>query len=158
VPVLIDGDFVLWESRAINAYLAALDPARRLYPDDLKARARVDQWSYWQAIHLGPSSQKLTFERVIKKRYGRGEPNEEVVAAESKETEKLLRVLDAGLGGRAWIAGDLSLADFALATTLTLRDEAGIDLGPVPQVAAWIERLEARDSWQQAVAPMRQPK
>jgi glutathione S-transferase len=124
----------------------------------LKARARVDQWSYWQAIHLGPSSQKLTFERVIKKRYGRGEPNEEVVAAESKETEKLLRVLDAGLGGRAWIAGDLSLADFALATTLTLRDEAGIDLGPVPQVAAWIERLEARDSWQQAVAPMRQAK
>ncbi len=154
VPVLEDGDFVLWESRAINAYLAGLDAERRLYPEDLRRRAIVDQWSYWQAVHLGPSSQRLTFERVLKKRFGLGEPDESVIERETKETMKLLGVLDENLAGRDWAAGELSIADFALASTLTLREEAGIRLDEVPKVAAWIKRLESRESWRRAVEPM----
>src|ERR1044072_7498913 len=73
VPVLVDGDFVLWESRAMNAYLAAEFPDKDLYPTQLARRAIVDQWSYWQAVHLGPAMQKVTFERVMKKQFGRGE-------------------------------------------------------------------------------------
>lgn len=154
VPALVDGDLCLFESRAINAYLASLDPSRRLYPEDLRKRAIVDQWSYWQAIHFGPSSQRLAFERVLKEKFGRGKPDEAVIAAETKETTKLLGVLNTGLAGREWIAGDLSVADFALASTLPRRRAAGIDLGPFPSVAAWIERLESRESWQRAIAPM----
>jgi glutathione S-transferase len=75
VPAFVDGDLRLFESRAINAYLASLDPSRRLYPEDLKKRAVVDQWSYWQAIHLGPSSQRLSFEKVLKEQFGRGKPD-----------------------------------------------------------------------------------
>jgi glutathione S-transferase len=154
VPAFVDGDLRLFESRAINAYLASLDPSRRLYPEDLKKRAVVDQWSYWQAIHLGPSSQRLSFEKVLKERFGRGKPDETIVANETKETTKLLGVFNHGLDGRDWIAGDLSIADFALASTLTRRQEAGIDLGGFPKVAKWIDRLESRDSWQKAVAVM----
>lgn len=154
VPAFVDGDLSLFESRAINAYLASLDPSRRLYPENLKKRAIVDQWSYWQAIHLGPSSQRLSFEKVLKERFGRGKPDENVIAAETKETTKLLGVFDEALAGRDWIAGDLSIADFALASTFTLRKEAGIELAEFPNVAGWIDRLESRDSWQKAVAPM----
>ena len=154
VPAFVDGDLSLFESRAINAYLASLDPSRRLYPEDLKKRAIVDQWSYWQAIHLGPSSQKLSFEKVLKERFGRGKPDENVVAAETKETMKLLGVFDRSLAGRDWIAGDLSIADFALASTFTLRNEAGIELAGFPNVAAWIDRLESRDAWRKAIEPM----
>lgn len=155
VPAFVDGELRLFESRAINAYLASLDPSRRLYPEDLKKRAIVDQWSYWQAIHLGPSSQKLSFEKVLKERFGRGKPDENVIAAETKETAKLLGVFDQGLAGSDWIAGNLSIADFALASTFTLRREAGIELAEFPNVAQWIDRLESLDSWQKAVAPMR---
>ncbi len=154
VPAFVDGDLSLFESRAINAYLASLDPRRRLYPENLKKRAIVDQWSYWQAIHLGPSSQKLAFEKVLKERFGRGKPDQNVIAAESKETTKLLGVLDASLSGREWVAGDLSIVDFAVASTLTRRREAGIDLAEFPNVAAWIDRLESRESWRRAVEPM----
>jgi glutathione S-transferase len=155
VPAFVDGDLRLFESRAINAYLASLDPSRRLYPEDLKRRAIVDQWSYWQAIHLGPSSQKLSFEKVLKERFGRGKPDENVIAAEAKETTKLLGVFNRALEGNDWIAGDLSIADFALASTFTLRHEAGIDLTGLDDVAKWIDRLESRPSWEKAVAAMR---
>lgn len=154
VPVLVDGNFTLWESRAINAYLASLDPKRRLYPQDLRARAIIDQWSYWQAIHLGPSSQRLTFERVLRKRLGLGEPNEELIATEMKETTKLLGVLDESLAGRRWVAGELSIADYAIASTLTLRAEAGIPLEELGHVRGWLDRIESRDAWKQAMRPV----
>ncbi len=154
VPAFVDGDLSLFESRAINAYLAGLDPSRRLYPAEPKKRAIVDQWSYWQAVHLGPTSQRLTFEKVLKERFGRGKPDENVIATEAKEINKLLGVLEQGLANREWIAGKLSIADFALASTLTRRAAAGIDLSLLQNVAAWIARLESRNSWQKAIAPM----
>jgi glutathione S-transferase len=63
-------------------------------------------------------------------------------------------VLDHGLSGRDWIAGDLSIADFALASTLTVRKSAGIELAAFPNVAAWIDRLESREAWRRAITPM----
>ena len=105
VPVLVDGDFVLWESRAINAYLAAKKPERDLYPADPKKRAIVDQWSYWQAIHLGPAMQRIVFERLIKPRFGMGEADEKAVESGMKELAQWLPVLDADLAGKEWVTG-----------------------------------------------------
>jgi len=154
VPTLVDGDVVLWESRAINAYLAGKDPEKRLYPDDIVRRALIDQWSYWQAIHFGPAIQRIVFERVLKKMFGMGEPDESKIADQVAEAAKLLEVLDRGLTGKEWIAGDLSLADFAVASVLPFRGVASITLDETPEVAAWIARMESRDAWKAAVAPV----
>jgi len=155
IPVLQDGDFVLWESRAINTYLASQKPQAGLYPEDAKARAIVEQWSNWQAIHLGPSMQKVSFEKFLKAKFGMGDPDQGVIDAETKNIEQFLAVLNTGLQGKDWIAGALSVADFALASTFMYRQAAGISLDAVPNVAAWIERLEARQSWQDAFAPVK---
>ena len=155
IPVLQDGDFVVWESRAINSYLASKKPERGLYPDDHpKARAVVDQWLYWQTIHLGPAMQKLSFERFLKSKFGMGEPDQTVIDAEVKNADQFLAVLEIGLEGKDWIAGDLSLADFALASTFMYRAQSDISLDELPNVAGWIERLEARQSWKDAFAPV----
>jgi glutathione S-transferase len=156
VPTLVDGDLVLWESRAVNAYLAAKKPEAGLYPAELKARALIDQWSYWQAIHLGPAMQKVAFERVQKKAFGRGEPDERAIAGDVKTVAELLGVLDGALAGREWIAGSLSLADFALATTFILRRAAQLGVEAHANVVAWIERVEALPAWQKAIAPVRE--
>lgn len=156
VPTFVDGELVIWESRAINAYLASLKPEAGLYPTDPKRRAVVDQWSYWQAIHLGPSMQKVAFERVQKKAFGRGEADEAAIADDVKTVAELLGVLDGALVGKQWIAGELSLADFALATTFILRKGAKLGVEPHANVTAWIERLEARPSWEEAIAPARE--
>ncbi len=154
VPVLVDGDFVLWESRAIDAYLASLKPERGLYPDAAKQRAIVDQWSYWQAIHLGPAMQRVAFERVMKAKFGMGEPDEKAIAPQLKDIDQFLPVLEADLADKEWVAGDMSIADFAMASTFVYRVPAGISLDATPRVAAWIERMEARSSWQSAAAPL----
>lgn len=154
VPVLVDGDFILWASRAINGYLASLKPERGLYPTDAKTRAIVDQWTYWQAIHLGPAMQRVAFERFAKAIFDMGAPDESAILAQLKDIAQFLPVLDGQLAGKDWVTGSLSLADFAIASTFMSRVPANIALDHVPNVAAWINRLEARPSWQKAVAPM----
>ena len=156
VPTLVDGDLAIWESRAINSYLAGLKPEADLYPADPKQRAVVDQWSNWQAIHLGPAMQKVAFERVQKKAFGRGEADEAAIAGDVKTVADLLPVLDNALAGKDWIAGKLSLADFALATTFILRKAANLGVEKFRNVTAWIERLEALPSWQAAIASTRE--
>ena len=154
VPVLVDDDFVLWESRAINSYLCSLQPQHGLYPEDPKARAIVDQWLYWQAIHLGPAMQKVAFERVFKRTFGMGEADEDAVAAGLKESGQFLQVLEDNMAGKEWVAGNLSVVDFAVASTFMFRQPAQIWLAEFPQTASWIERLESRRSWQTAVQPL----
>lgn len=156
VPTLVDEDFVVWESRAINGYLAAKAPEKNLNPTDPRARATVEQWSNWQAIHFGPAIQAVAFERVQKKLFGMGEPDEAAIAGQLKTVATLLPILDAALAGKTWIAGDLSLADFALATNFMLRGPARLGIDAYPNIIAWIERVEALSSWQRAIAPWRE--
>ena len=55
VPVIKDGDFVLWESNSIIRYLASRYGGEALYPTEPTKRARVDQWMDWQATDLNRS-------------------------------------------------------------------------------------------------------
>jgi glutathione S-transferase len=154
VPVLVDGDFVLWESRAINAYLARLKPEKGLYPEDARKRAIVDQWSYWQAIHLGPAMQRVAFERLLKSKFGMGEPDEKELEGSLKDIAQFMAVLDANLSDKEWVAGELSIADFAVASTFVYRKGSNISLERAPNVSRWIDRVEARSSWKAAVRPI----
>lgn len=55
IPVIQDGDFMLWESNTIIRYLASSYNGTKLYPTEAKVRARVDQWIDWQASDLNKS-------------------------------------------------------------------------------------------------------
>jgi glutathione S-transferase len=152
VPVFVDDDgFTLFESRAINTFLASKRPERDLYPADPKRRAIVDQWSYWQALQLGPAMQLVAFQRVFKAKFGMGPADEAVVAEKLAEVERNLPILERGLEGRDWLAQTLSLADFAVAASFGWREASGISLARVPRVGAWIQRVEALPSWRRAL-------
>jgi hypothetical protein len=49
VPVLIDGDFILWESNSICRYLARKAGRDDLLPGEPRACANVEHWMDWQA-------------------------------------------------------------------------------------------------------------
>ena len=139
VPVLVDGDFIFWESRAINAYLAKMKPESGLYPGDARKPAIIDQASYWQAVHFRPAIQRIVFERLLKSRFGRGEADAKVIESSLNEVAQLLPVLDAHLAGQDWIAGALSVADFAVGSTLVYASPADISLAGTQNVSGWIE-------------------
>jgi glutathione S-transferase len=54
VPTLVDGDFTLSESSAIDEYLEETHPKTRIYPIDLRQRARARQIQAWLRSDLMP--------------------------------------------------------------------------------------------------------
>ena len=66
VPLLVDGDFVLWESHAIMQYLADTTGGQDIYPAGAKARADVNRWLFWSACHFAPACALFIRERVSK--------------------------------------------------------------------------------------------
>jgi glutathione S-transferase len=66
VPVIVDDDFVLWESNSICRYLAARSGRTDLLPTDPQARARVEQWMDWQATELN-NSWRYAFMSLVRK-------------------------------------------------------------------------------------------
>lgn len=151
VPVLVDQDFVLWESTAIIRYLSA-KKGGALLPTTPQEQAEVDRWLAWQLAHLGPALSKVAFERVVKKLTGQGAPDAVAIAAGSADFANLSALLNDALLGREYLAGTLSLADFALASHYSLAAMCGLDLAPHAQVSAWLERMLSRDSMRRALA------
>jgi glutathione S-transferase len=151
VPVLVDGDLILWESTAILRYLAG-KAGGALVPTAPRAQAEVDRWLSWQLSHLGPAMSKVAFERIVKKVTGQGAPDEAAIAVGTAEFAKLTAILDDALRGREYLAGALSIADFALASHFSLASTSGLDLAPYARVNAWLSRVLARDSMRRALA------
>jgi glutathione S-transferase len=153
VPVLEDGDQVLWESNAILLYLAAKYAGPTpLVPPELRDRAEVDRWLAWQLAHLSPATSKVAFERIVKKLTGQGAPDPVQIEAGTAEFAKLSAILDASLGGKEYVAGRLSVADFALAAVYSIASACGLDFTQYEKLGAWLDRLLARDSMQRALA------
>jgi glutathione S-transferase len=149
VPVLEDGDLLLWESNAIIGYLAAGSP---LVPTERRGRAEVARWLCWQLAHLAPATRMVAVERVVKKLTGGGEPDQAAIAAGTEEFGKLSAVLDRSLGDKPYLAGALSIADFALASHYSIAESAGLDVRPHERVHAWLGRMLSRDSMKRALS------
>jgi glutathione S-transferase len=155
VPVLEDGDFVLWESNAMLGYLAAKAGRADLSPTEPRAKAEVDRWLAWHNAHFGPSVGKVAFERIVKKLAGLGAPDEAMVRRGTDEFATFARVLDECLSEREYLCGALTIADFAVVTYAARADGCGLDLGPFRNAAAWRDRMVARPSLRNTLAEAR---
>jgi glutathione S-transferase len=151
VPTLVDDGYSLWESTAIMRYLSS-KKGNELIPATAQGRADMDKWMAWQLAHLGPAMSKVAFERIVKKLTGQGTPDEAAIAAGSADFAKLTRILDHALAGREYLAGTLSLADFALAAHYSLAPMCGLELSGYANVNAWLERVLSRPSMKRALA------
>jgi glutathione S-transferase len=155
LPILEDGDFVLWESTAMLAYIAAKAGRTELAPTTLRERAEVERWTSWQDAHFGPAIRKVAFERIVKKLGGLGAPDEAIVKLGTEEFATTARVLEQSLGTKEYVCGRLSIADFALAPYAALTASCGLDFEPYPKAKAWLGRMLARDSMKKTLAAAR---
>jgi glutathione S-transferase len=155
VPILEDGDFVLWESTAMLPYIAAKAGRIDLAPTTPRERAEVERWTCWEGAHFGPAIRKVAFERIVKKLAGLGAPDEALVKTGSEEFAARASVLEQSLGTKEYVCGRLSIADFALAPYAALILDCGLDFEPYPRAKAWLGRMLTRDSMQKTLAAAR---
>jgi glutathione S-transferase len=144
VPVLVDGDVVLWESHVILRYLAAREGAVHLLPEAPSGRALVEQWMDWVAYDMT---------LAMKGAYLGGElglaPWSDpwaVARGRAEYAEGMRRVAAALEAGGPYLAGDaFTLADipagFLVHRWFSLR---GIERPGMPALDAYYERLSQR--------------
>jgi glutathione S-transferase len=151
VPTLCDGDFVLWESSAINQYLAAGVPGNALWPQDERRRADIARWQFWALCQWTPALQPYLFENLFKRLKGLGEPDPAVLDRAAEKFNRFAGVLDAHLAGRKFLVGDqLTLADIAAASYLMYAEPARIPLGNHREIGRWFDTIRTLPSWQKA--------
>jgi len=147
-PVLVDGDFVLWESNAIMQYLADQKP-NALWPNDARIRADIVRWQCWQLMHWSKEAcQPLIFERLVKKFLNLGAPDAAAVAKALEAFEREAAMLDAHLAKYGHLVGtELTLADFAVAAPLVYSKEAELPVAPHAHLRDWFARVSALPAW-----------
>ncbi|HEV8027784.1 MAG TPA: glutathione S-transferase N-terminal domain-containing protein [Stellaceae bacterium] len=127
----------IFESGAILVYLA--EKTGKFLPKDLRGRFEVLQWLFWQMGGLGPmAGQNHHFSQYA--------PEKIAYAIDRyvKETSRLYAVLDKRLAGRAFIAGDYSIADMASYPWVVPYERQGQKLEDFANLKRWFEAIKAR--------------
>lgn len=147
IPAIDDDGFVMWESAAINLYLAEKYKCP-LYPATAQGRGRMLQWAFYIANDVEPHVVAMFQHRVLL-------PPEQRNAAQADACEALLqvkfRVLDDQLGKTAFFGGSQwDMADFMVASVLYTLTAIKYDLAKFPKLDAWlkasIERPAAKEA------------
>ena len=148
IPALTDDGETLFESMAINLYLAK-KYAPALYPTDAVEEARAIQWSVWAISEIEP----LQMQIVIQKFFNKDNMDQGIIDAATEQLNRPLAVLDSHLQGRDYLLGNsFTVADLNLAGVMLLMQMAQIDISAYANVAGWTARCYERDALKRAQA------
>ena len=140
IPVIIDDEgptvepYAVFETGAILLYLA--DKAGKLIPPDTAGRYEVIQWLMFQSSGVGPMfGQAQHFHRYAPQNLPYG------VDRYTKESYRLLNVMERRLDHMEYLAGDYSIADIACFPWVRVHDMVGLTLEYYPRVAEWYDEI-----------------
>lgn len=140
-PTLCDGDFALFESLAINLYLAK-KYGGELGPQSLEEDAQMTQWSLWVATEV---EKPLLLAAAICHLFEPAIPSADELELALIKLARPWEALDRHLEDRPFILGDrFTVADLNVAAVMHLVPIAGFDLAPWPQLARWLDTCLAR--------------
>jgi glutathione S-transferase len=147
IPALQDGDIALFESMAINLYLARTYGGD-LYPRDPAAEAQTWQWSVWVMTEIEAAQMDIMAQKFFVPEEKR-DPG--VIEAAEKTLDRPLKVLDAALATKQWLAGNaFSIADLNVAGVMLILKIVKFDYAAYPNVQFWLDACYARPSLKRA--------
>jgi glutathione S-transferase len=150
VPTLIDGDFKLFESMAINLYLAAKYNKDGFLPADLEQQALCHQWSFWGMTEVEKPLLTVLIDMFMTAPDKR---KPEAVAEALKSLPRPFAVLNGALQGHEYLLGEkFTVADLNLASICSWARPIKYDFSPFPNVSAWLERCLSRPAYKAAKA------
>ncbi|MFH1408323.1 MAG: glutathione S-transferase family protein [Nanoarchaeota archaeon] len=142
IPVLEDGEFILFESNAICRYLAT---GSELYPEDKKKRAMIDQWIDFCSIHVGTPLGKVAFNRAWAPMM-KIQVDEHSLNDGLKWLDRFLPIIDGQLGIYPFVAGrEMSVADMVLLSVIDYAGPAKVDLSSYKHLVAWHEKMQKEE-------------
>jgi glutathione S-transferase len=143
IPVIQDGETIVWESHAILRYLAAKYAPAQFWPSEPAARSHIDRWMDWSQTELQPDFLTGVFWGFY--RTPAAQRDERAVAEKIAASGKDFLLLDRWLETRAFLAGDMfSLADIPAGALLYRYFELEIERPNLPRVEQWYARLRER--------------
>ena len=156
MPAIVDPDgpdgmpLSILESGAILQYLGA--KSGQFYPHDLRGKAEVDQWLFWQVGGLGPMAGQTHHFRQYAPTLIRDQRQIAYgVRRYTDETHRLYGVLDRRLADTEYLAGAYSIADMA-AWPWILPELQGQNIDEFPNLKAWLARVGERPAVQRGRA------
>ncbi|QQS14043.1 MAG: glutathione S-transferase family protein [Rhodospirillales bacterium] len=136
VPTVDDGGFTVWESMAVNLYLAK-KYGGALYPASLEGEARAWQWSFWAVTEIDqPIIDWARHSFVLPP----AERDRATAAAALLRLDRPLSALEAHLGGAPWIGEPDRFTVADLNAAATMYRALAMDLSARPRVADWLQR------------------
>ena len=147
-PTLVDGDYVLWESSAIMAYLCVKARSDMWPTDNALEQIEILRWLSWNDGHWAPAVAPFYFEHVVKSTFGLGPADVALLETSVTEFLRFAKVLDGHLANRSYVACDrLTIADFQLASMVSYWKQAQMPLEASAHIMRWIERWQEIPAW-----------
>ncbi len=145
VPALVDGDLTLFESLAINSYVAK-KAGGALAPKDAKEDALAEQWSMWAMTETEKPCLRGLFHTLGIMGY---EKDPAIVAECMKELDRPFKVIDAHLAKNDFLMGGrFTIADLNVASVLAWAKTGRFDLSAYPNLAKWLDASLGRPAYQ----------
>ena len=149
VPSMTDGDVAMYESLAINLYLAMTYSKGSLWPDDAKSQAACLQWTLFAATEVEPYTVGALMERIFKPENLRDE------AAAQKHLDQLPRpldVLEGVLNKQSYLCGKtFTIADLNVSSVASSLRMVAYDFSPYPNTSAWLGACTGRPANQEVM-------
>jgi len=144
IPAIDDNGFHLYESMAINLYLAKKYGAGSpLVPTSLEDEARTTQWSFWVMTEIEKLALAMMFDALKMRPL-----SEEARAATQAELERPLGALEQHLQDRDYLLGDhFTVADLNVASVMAWARWGKVDMSKFPKAADWLKRCMGRPAF-----------
>ncbi len=147
-PAMVDGNLKLFESMAINLYIAKKYNKNALYPSSVEDQALTDQWSFWGVTELEKPLLTILVDMFMTAPDKR---KPEAVADALKALPRPFAVLNGALQGRDYLLGsNFTVADLNVAAVCSWAKLVKYDFSAVPNVAAWLDRCLSRPAYKAA--------
>ena len=157
MPAIIDPDgpggepIAIFESGAILQYLGR--KTGLFYPQDERARVKVDEWVFWQMANLGPNAGQRNHFRNYAPSFMHDQRQVAYGAIRyTNEVAPPLRRARQATEGRDFITGEYTIADMITWPWVAGRSSSALDIDHFPNLAAWHARIAAREAVQRALA------